>query len=60
MKEFLGKNADKSLAIPSRLQNRKHHINSLVRSAADTELALLDARGGRSRTKAETQAKYGW
>lgn len=45
---------------PSKLQNRKHQINSLALKAAETELAMLDAKLNRSRTKAETQGRYGW
>jgi hypothetical protein len=45
---------------PTKLQNRRHQINSLAASAAKMELALLEARGSRMKTKAETQAKYGW
>lgn len=54
------KAGDKALNVPTKGQNKRHHINSLALRAAEAELALLDASGGRSKTKAETQAKYGW
>jgi hypothetical protein len=60
MGAFSGKGGDKIVAPPSRVQNKRHQINSLALQAAETELALLDARGHRSKTKSETQAKYGW
>ena len=51
---------ENQIAQPSRVQNKKHQINSLVLSAAQMELDLMDARATRLRSKAETQAKYGW
>lgn len=48
------------IAQPTKNQNRKHQINSLAFSAAESELELLEARGRQYKTKAETQAKYGW
>ena len=45
---------------PSKQQNRKHHINSLAFNAAKAELALLDSKATRNKTKFETQSKYGW
>lgn len=52
-----GKAGDKLLLQPTKTQNKRHHINSLVMKAAETELALMDVRGGRGRTKAETQVR---
>ena len=57
---FGGKGGEKAIMQPTKVQNKRHHINSLAMHAAETELALLDARGQRSKTKAETMAKYGW
>jgi hypothetical protein len=54
------KGQDKMVVQPSRLQNRRHQINSLVANAAQVELELMEARGARNKTKSETQAKYGW
>jgi hypothetical protein len=51
---------DKMIAQPTKNQNRKHHINSMVFSAAEAELELLEARGRQSKSKSETQGKYGW
>lgn len=48
------------IAQPTKAQNRKHQINSLAMSAASVELDLMEARGARSKSKSETQAKYGW
>jgi Mitotic checkpoint regulator, MAD2B-interacting len=48
------------IAQPSRLQNKKHQINSLAQAAANVELEMFDAKGARNKSKAETQAKYGW
>ena len=45
---------------PSKQQNRKHHISSLAFNAAKAELALLDSKATRNKTKYETQSKYGW
>ena len=50
----------KLIAQPSRVQNKKHQINSLAMAAANVEMEMFDARGVRNKTKAETQAKYGW
>eukprot|EP01042_Synura_sphagnicola_P000619 gene619-678_t len=53
---FGQKGTDKMIAQPTKVQNRKHHINSLALHAAEMELELLDARGARNKTKSETQA----
>ena len=45
---------------PTKLQRRKHQINSLATAAAERELELMDKKGQSLRTKAQTQAKYGW
>jgi proline-rich protein PRCC len=45
---------------PSKVQKRKHQINSLAVSAAERELELMEARGNSMKTKSQTQAKYGW
>ena len=50
----------KAIAQPNRLQNKKHQINSLAMAAANAEIEMYDSRGTRNKTKAETQAKYGW
>ncbi len=52
--------SDKQIAQPTKMQNKKHQINSLAFSAAESELDLLEARGRQMKTKSETQAKYGW
>lgn len=57
---FAGKGSEKSIAPVSKLQGRKHQINSLVMAAAKTELALLNAKGERNLSKQETRGKYGW
>ena len=57
-KMFGGSNS--MIAQPTKNQNRKHQINSLVYSAAQSELELLEARARQGKTKSETQAKYGW
>lgn len=49
-----------SIAMPSKVQNRKHQLNSLALRAAETELAMLDAKGALIKSKRETQGKYGW
>ena len=51
---------DKMIAQPTKLQTRRHQINSLAMSAASVELELMEARGARAKSKAETQSKYGW
>jgi len=45
---------------PSKVQKRKHQINSLAYAAADRELELMEKRGASNKTKFQTQAKYGW
>jgi hypothetical protein len=45
---------------PSKTASRKHQITSLVAQAAKTEMLMLDAKGHRNKTKAETAGKYGW
>lgn len=45
---------------PSKTQKRKHQINSLAFTAAERELELMERRGQSMKTKAQTQAKYGW
>lgn len=51
----LGESA--AYSMPSKLQNRRHQINSLAVNAAERELELLEAKGARNRTKAETQVR---
>jgi hypothetical protein len=53
-------NAAKALNKPTQTQNRKHQLSSLAARAAQTELAMLDARGRANKSKSETQSKYGW
>lgn len=45
---------------PSKLQRRRHQINSLAVSAAERELALLEQQSAGRTTKRQTQSKYGW
>ena len=59
-KEFGLGAVNSSFTQPTKVQNRKHQLNSLAVKAAETELALLDVRGSRMKTKNETQSKYGW
>ena len=58
-KEF-GLLGQKTLNQPTRVQNKKHQLSSLAVKAAQVELAMLDARGSRLKSKSETQGKYGW
>lgn len=53
-------NLTSTSGVPSKNQNRKHQINSLVVKAAEMELMLMEKKNERSRTKAQTQGKYGW
>ena len=57
---FAAKGGAKAIAPVSKMQGRKHQINSLVMQAAKTELALLNAKGERNLSKQETRGKYGW
>lgn len=57
---FKQNGGDKMLSQPTKLQNKRHQINSLVMSAAESELELLEAKGRQLKTKYETQSKYGW
>ncbi|KAJ8600454.1 hypothetical protein CTAYLR_001442 [Chrysophaeum taylorii] len=45
---------------PSKLQRRRHQINSLAVSAAERELELLEKKNVSTRTKHQTQSRYGW
>jgi hypothetical protein len=45
---------------PTKAQTRKHQLTSLALKAAQTEIALMDAKGQRMKTKSQTQSKYGW
>jgi proline-rich protein PRCC len=45
---------------PSRMQKRKHQINSLAADCAAKRSELEQRRSQGFQTKAQTQAKYGW
>lgn len=45
---------------PTKSQNRKHQISSLHFQAAKVELALMESKSKSSKSKYETQMKYGW
>eukprot|EP00884_Botryococcus_braunii_P009982 jgi/Botrbrau1/18986/Bobra.0100s0023.1 len=45
---------------PEKLARRKHQISSLYHQAKMKELDAMDMRSRSLKTKAETQAKYGW
>ncbi|EFN56920.1 hypothetical protein CHLNCDRAFT_143436 [Chlorella variabilis] len=45
---------------PSKLAKRRHQIGSLYHYAKQKELEQLEVRAAGSKTKAETQKKYGW
>jgi hypothetical protein len=49
-----------AISQPTKMQNRKHQINSLAFQAAKMELQMLESKGARMKTKYETQSKYGW
>ena len=44
----------------NKMQKRKHQINSLAAEAAERSVEFAQRRGSNFKTKAETQAKYGW
>lgn len=50
----------KSIVQPTKLQNRRHQLSSLAMRAAETEIALMDSGGTKSKTKSQTQSRYGW
>lgn len=50
----------KGMIQPTKLQNRRHQLTSMALKAAETEIAMMDATTARRKTKAQTQAKYGW
>lgn len=60
MKMYTGDGSIKSMALPSKSQNRKHQLTSLALKAAETEISLLEAKGQRSKSKAQTMNRYGW
>ncbi|KAL4854611.1 hypothetical protein ACK3TF_004764 [Chlorella vulgaris] len=45
---------------PSKMAKRRHQISSLYHYAKQKELEQLEVRAAGSKTKAETQRKYGW
>ena len=45
---------------PSRLQKRKHQINSLAAQCAEQRVELEQRMRHGSKSKAQTAAKYGW
>ncbi|PSC67444.1 proline-rich PRCC [Micractinium conductrix] len=45
---------------PNKLAKRRHQIGSLYHYAKQKELEQLEMRAAGSKTKAETQRKYGW
>lgn len=53
-------NGPKSLAQPNKVQNRKHQLSSLAMKAAETEIAMLESKGQKSKSKAQTMNRYGW
>lgn len=57
---FSNKSGDKMMSQPTKVQGKRHQINSLAFSAAQSEMELLEAKGNRLKTKHETQSKYGW
>jgi hypothetical protein len=44
----------------SKLAKSRHQLSSLLEHAKEQELRDLDRKAGASKTKAETQRKYGW
>lgn len=60
MSKYTNDGSMKSVMQPTKLQNRRHQLSSLALRAAETEIALMDAKGNRMKSKAQTQAKYGW
>jgi proline-rich protein PRCC len=45
---------------PSKMAKRRHQISSLYHYTKQKELEQLEVRAAGSKTKAETQRKYGW
>lgn len=45
---------------PNKTQNKKHQLTSLALKAAETEIALMEAKGAKQKTRAQTQSRYGW
>lgn len=60
MKSYTSDGNIKSVVQPTRLQNHRHQLSSLALKAAETEIAMLDARGARTKSKSQTQSRYGW
>lgn len=60
MNQYTNNGAMKSIAQPSKQQNRRHQLSSLALHAAETEIAMLEARNQRGKSKSQTQSKYGW
>ncbi len=54
------RNPGEAKAEGTKLQRRKHQINTLAAQAKAMEQELLDNAGRGKLTKAQTHAKYGW
>jgi hypothetical protein len=60
MNQYTNNGAMKSIAQPTKTQNRRHQLSSLALRAAETEISLLDVKSQRGKSKSQTQNKYGW
>ncbi len=60
MNEYTNNGTMKSIVQPTKLQNRRHQLSSLALHAAETEIAMMEARYQKSKSKSQTQSKYGW
>jgi hypothetical protein len=58
--KYTGDGNVKGMMQPNKLQNRRHQLSSLALKAAETEIALIDAKTIKTKSKRQTQAKYGW
>jgi hypothetical protein len=58
--KYTGDGNVKGMMQPNKLQNRRHQLSSLALKAAETEIASIDAKTVRTKSKRQTQAKYGW
>jgi hypothetical protein len=60
MNEYTNNGTMKSIVQPTKLQNRRHQLSSLALHAAETEIAMMEAKAQRGKSKSQTQSKYGW
>lgn len=60
LKTYTAGGSFKAAMQPNKVQNRKHQLSSLALKAAEAEISMLESSHNRSKTKSQTQSRYGW